>query len=80
MAKSGIDHPMVRYVAIGALVGFVVAYFLLSHEGPAPAADLSAPPANLQPRRPPGVGLPPALPIANLPQGMPRRFAPADGG
>ena len=32
---------MLKYVAIGAGVGFLVAYFLLSHASP---ADLTAPP------------------------------------
>ena len=34
---------MLRYVAIGALVGFGVAYFLLSAEPPAPVAALPPP-------------------------------------
>jgi hypothetical protein len=48
---------MIRYVAIGAVVGFLVAYFLLSQGSEessppveAPAQGLAAPPTPLRPR------------------------------
>lgn len=71
---------MLRYVAIGAVVGFVIAYFLLSsHDAPVAPAEPPAPaPVQIVKRPPPAVIIGERLPV--MPLQMQRAITERDGG
>ena len=71
---------MIRYVAIGAVVGFVFAFFLLSRSSEdltAPPVDVPVVPQMIAPSRPNPSEL---MRLQPLPPGLSQRAAPIDAG